>query len=105
MKKTILSVCLAGISVLGFTSMRDLAAPTISGKVTPADAADAVWAIKDVDTIKSTIGSDGAFQVEVTPGTWKLVISAKPPYKNAEVNQLEAAEDKNTDVGEIKLSE
>jgi hypothetical protein len=103
MKKTILKLGVSGLAVLGFMAMRDLAPATISGKITPVDAADAVWAIKDADTLKATVSSEGAFQVEVKPGTWKLVVSAKAPYKNAEVNQVIATEDKNTDAGEIKL--
>jgi hypothetical protein len=103
MKKTILKFFVSGLAVLGFMSMKDLAPSTISGKITPVDAADAVWAIKDNDTLKATVSSEGAFQVEVKPGTWKLVVSAKAPYKNAEVNQVVATEDKNTDAGEIKL--
>lgn len=103
MKKTILKFCVSGLVILGFMSMREIAPTTISGKITPADAADAVWAIQNNDTLKATVSSEGAFQVEVKPGTWKLVVSAKAPYKNAEVNQLVATEDKNTDAGEIKL--
>ena len=103
MKKTILKFSVAGLAVLGFMSMKDLAPATISGKVTPADAAEAVWAIQDTDTLKTTVSAEGNFQVEVKPGTWKLVVSAKAPYKNAEVNQLVVTEDKDTDAGEIKL--
>jgi len=103
MKKTILKFGVAGLAVLGFMSMKELAPATISGKITPVDAADAVWAIKDTDTLKATVSAEGAFQVEVKPGTWKLVVSAKAPYKNAEVNQVVVTEDKNTDAGEIKL--
>lgn len=102
MKSTILKFCVAGLAILGFMAMK-IAPATISGKITPVDAADAVWAIKDNDTLKATISSEGTFQVEVQPGTWKLVVNAKAPYKNAEVNQLVATEDKNTDAGEIKL--
>lgn len=105
MKKAIASICLAGMAVVGFTSMREVAPPTISGKVTPADAAEAVWAIKDADTVKSTISAEGTFQLEVKPGTWKVVVAAKAPYKNAEVSSLEATDDKNTDAGEIKLEQ
>src|SRR3954469_4402247 len=102
MKKTILKFFVAGLAVAGFLSMK-LAPATISGKITPVDAADAVWAIKDTDTLKATVSSEGTFQVEVKPGTWKLVVSAKAPYKNAEVNQVVVTDEKNTDAGEIKL--
>ncbi|MCW3089834.1 MAG: hypothetical protein JWP81_903 [Ferruginibacter sp.] len=103
MKKTILKFCLSGLVVLGFTAMREIAPPTITGKITPADAADAVWAIKESDTVKATVSSEGTFQAEVKPGTWKLVVSAKSPYQNKEIAELVVTEDKATDVGEIKL--
>lgn len=102
MKKTIVTMCLSGLAILGLSSMKD-AASSISGKVTPVDGADAVWAIKDADTVKTTISSEGAFSVEVQPGTWKLVVSAKAPYKNAEIKELVVTADNNTDAGEIKL--
>ena len=103
MKKTIATFCLSGLAILGFTAMTTIAPSGVSGKVTPADAAEAVWAIKGTDTVKSTIGSDGAFNVEVAPGTWKLVVSAKAPYRNAEIKELVVTADNNTNVGEIKL--
>ena len=105
MKKTIVSICLAGMAIFGFSSMREVAPPVITGKVTPADAAEAVLAIKETDTVKAAVGADGAFQLEVKPGTWKVVVTAKAPYKNAEVSALEVVEDKNTDLGEIKLDQ
>ncbi|MEO7045013.1 MAG: carboxypeptidase regulatory-like domain-containing protein [Ferruginibacter sp.] len=103
MKKTILKFCVASLGIIGFMSMKEIAPATISGKITPADAADAVWAIKDNDTLKATVSSEGTFNVEVKPGTWKVMVSAKAPYKNAEVSQVVVSEDKNTDAGEIKL--
>ncbi|MEP7111613.1 MAG: hypothetical protein ABI760_26695 [Ferruginibacter sp.] len=103
MKKSILKFCAAGLVVLGFVAMKEIAPATISGKISPAEAADAVWAIKETDSVKATVSSEGTFQVEVKPGTWKLVVSAKAPYRNAEVNQVIVTDDNNTDAGEIKL--
>lgn len=103
MKKTFLKICISGLAIIGFMSMKDVAPATISGKITPVDAAEAVWAIQNNDTLKATVSTEGTFQVEVKPGNWKLVVSAKAPYKNAEVAQVVATEDKNTDAGEIKL--
>ena len=103
MKKTIAKICLSGLVIFGFTAMKEIAPSSISGKITPVDAAEAVWAIKETDTLKATVSTEGAFQVEVKPGTWKLMVSAKAPYRNAEIGQVVVTEDKNTDVGEIKL--
>jgi hypothetical protein len=102
MKKTIATMCFSGLLVLGLTSMKDVASG-ISGKVTPVDGADAVWVIKDADSVKATVSSEGTFQAEVQPGTYKLVVSAKAPYKNAEIKELVVTADHNTDAGEIKL--
>jgi hypothetical protein len=103
MKKTIATICLSGMVILGLSSMREKAASGISGKITPADGADAVWAIKEMDSVKTTISTEGAFNLEVKPGTWKLVVAAKTPYRNAEMKELVVTADKITDVGEIKL--
>ena len=105
MKKTIASICLSGIVMFGFVAMKEAATTGISGKVTPATAAEAVWAIKEADTVKTTVSSEGAFTLEVAPGTWKLVVAAKAPYKNAEVAEVVVTADNITDAGEIRLGE
>ncbi len=103
MKKTIATICLSGMAIFGLSSMKDIAASGISGKVTPAEGAEAVWAIKGTDSLKTTVSTEGAFNLEATPGTWKLVVAAKAPYRNAEIKELVVTADNTTDVGEIKL--
>ena len=103
MKKTILKFSVAGLAILGFSAMQVLAPAGISGKVAPEDAAEAVWAIKDADSVKAMVGTEGTFQLEVKPGTYKLVVSAKAPYKSTEVKEVVVTTDNTTDVGEIKL--
>ncbi len=105
MKKAIFKFGLAGMAIIGFTAMKDIAPANITGKVTPADAAAGVWAIKETDTITGAVSSEGTFSLEVKPGTWKVIVTAKSPYKNTEVGPVEATEDKVTDVGEIKLEQ
>jgi hypothetical protein len=103
MKKTIATICLSGLVILGLSSMREIAASGISGKVTPPEAVETVWAIKEADSVKTTVSAEGAFNLEVAPGTWKLVVAAKAPYRNAEIKELVVTADNTTDVGEIKL--
>lgn len=103
MKKTISKFVIAGLAILSFSAMKVLAPTGITGKVTPVDGAEAVWAIKDADSVKTAVSSEGAFSLEVKPGTYKLVVSAKAPYKNAEISQVIVTADNSTDVGEIKL--
>jgi hypothetical protein len=46
----------------------------------------------------------GAFEISVSkPGTYRLVIEAKPPYRNAARENVMVREGQTTDVGEIKL--
>lgn len=103
MKKTIATICLSGLAIFGLSSMKDIAASGISGKVTPAEGAESVWAIKGIDSLKTTVSTDGTFNLEVAPGTWKLVVAAKAPYRNAEIKELVVMLNSTTDVGEIKL--
>ena len=103
MKKTIAAICLSGFAIVGLSSMKDLTASGISGKVTPAEGTESVWAIKGTDSLKTTVNTEGAFNLEVATGTWKLVVAAKAPYRNAEIKELVVTADNTTDVGEIKL--
>lgn len=103
MKKTIAAICLSGFAIVGLTSMKDLSSAGISGKVTPVEGAEAVWAIQGTDSLKTMLSSEGTFNLEVAPGTWKLVVAAKAPYRNAEIKELVVTADNTIDVGEIAL--
>ena len=43
--------------------------------------------------------------MDVKPGTWKLVVEAVLPYKNAEKEGILVTEGQITDIGLIKLSQ
>ena len=105
MKKTIVKLILAATLFIGFSAMQQIPTASVSGKVSPVNGIEGVWAIKDADTIKATISTEGAFTIEVKPGTWKIMVSAKAPYKSSEVKEVVVTEDKNTDVGEIILQQ
>jgi hypothetical protein len=75
---------------------------SITGKIKPVNAAEVVWAISGKDTVRATIIS-GAFTVEIAPGTYKLVVEGKTPYKNVEMLNLEVRQNQALDVGEILL--
>jgi hypothetical protein len=109
MKKKLLSVgfILAIVAVLfAFTKNDDnvILQGAITGTISPADGAEAVWAIKNGgDTTKGTL-TQGKFSVDVKPGSYTLIVDAKDPYKDVSVNNLEVA-DKPVDVGEIILQQ
>ncbi|MFC0775860.1 MULTISPECIES: carboxypeptidase-like regulatory domain-containing protein [Terrimonas] len=101
MKKKMLTCGIIAASVAGlfaFTTTQS----SITGKVTPADGAESVWAVSGTDTAKGTI-SGGAFTLEVKPGTYKLTVDAKDPYKDVTLENLEVKQDQPLDVGEVVL--
>jgi hypothetical protein len=78
---------------------------SISGKVTPADAATRVWAFSGTDTLKAPV-TDGAFTLEgAKAGTYTVIVGAKSPFKDVTVENVKVEDNKTTDLGEIKLHE
>lgn len=88
----------AGISAIGTVKS------TIVGKINPPDAAESVWAISTTDSVKAGI-STGQFALDVKPGTYKLVIDARDPYKDVLLENLQVAQDQTLDLGEIPLKQ
>jgi hypothetical protein len=86
--------------IFGFSAGR---LGAIKGLVSPAEGAVSAWAESNTDTLKGVVNY-GSFEIAITkPGTYRLVIEAKPPYRNAARDNVVVAEGQTTDVGEIKL--
>ena len=102
MNKSMLTCGIVAASFAGLFAFRTLTQSSITGKVAPADGAETVWAISGTDSTKGTISS-GAFTLEVKPGTYKLIIDAKDPYKDVTLENLEVKQGQPVDVGEIVL--
>jgi hypothetical protein len=103
MKK--ISVSIIALAVIGIFAFRNADTGSISGKVTPADAASQVWAIQGSDTLKAPI-TDGVFTVkDAKAGSYTVIIGAKSPFKDVTVTNVKVEDDKTTDLGEIKLTE
>ena len=100
MKKKLLSVGIIAASVAGLFAFSTTQS-AITGKVTPADGAQSVWAVSTTDSAKGTITS-GAFSLQVKPGTYKVIIDATDPYKDVTLDNIEV-KDQPVDVGEITL--
>ena len=75
--------------------------PSITGKVSPADAAEAVWAINATDTAKGVI-SGGTFSLSVKPGTYKVIIDAREPRRDVVLDNVEV-KGQPVDVGEVVI--
>lgn len=105
MKKKILSVGIVAASLAGLFAFTTITGQTaITGKITPAEGAVGVWAINGKDTTKGNITS-GAFTIEVKPGTYKLIVDGKEPYKDAQLENLVVKQDQTLDAGEIILQQ
>jgi hypothetical protein len=105
MKKIVITLCTAFVAFLVLSAF--VARTTMSGihgTVTPADGAKKVWAINGTDSA-STVPAGGNFSLDVKPGTWKVLVEANAPYKNATVESVVVEEGKSADAGEIKLGQ
>ena len=75
---------------------------SITGKISPAEAAETALIIEAKDTLKTPVVW-GNFSQHVKPGNYKLVISAKSPFKNVSIGNLEVKRNHVLDVGELIL--
>ena len=75
---------------------------SISGIITPSDAALKVWAISNSDTV-STVPVNGKFTVIVKEGIWNLVVEALTPYQNATMGGIVVLDGQPNDIGTIVL--
>jgi hypothetical protein len=103
MKKLSAGILIFTSIAIGIFSFKNADTGSISGKVTPADAASQVWAFEGTDTLKAPI-TDGAFTLQgAKAGTYTVVVGAKRPFKDVTISNVKVEEDKATDLGEIKL--
>jgi hypothetical protein len=79
-------------------------ATAIKGKVSPADGAVAVVAVSATDSAKGVI-SDGMFLIDTKPGTYKVTVLAKTPYKDLVKDNVEVMDGNTTDMGTITLQQ
>jgi hypothetical protein len=91
------------IVLLASFTLRHAASGSIKGSVTPATGATTAWAESMTDTLKSTV-TDGSFEItDAKPGTYKVIIEAKPPFKMAVKDNVPVKDGQATDLGQIIL--
>lgn len=96
---------LLGLSVAGLFSFYSINNGSIKGTVSPADGAVRAWALSTSDTLRAPV-TNGSFEItDAKPGTYRVIIEAKPPYKNIAKEDVNVADGQPTDVGEIKLQQ
>jgi len=105
MKNAKLKLAALGIIASGLFAFTTFFSGTIKGTVTPSDAAVRVWALSGSDTLKAVV-ANGAFEIlDAKPGTYKVIVEAKAPYKNQMKDGVTVSDGQATDVGQIKLAQ
>ena len=94
-----LSITIAGLLAFNHPSLTG----TIRGTVSPSEGAARVWAVSTSDTAKGNV-QNGAFEITTAKeGTYKVIVEAVPPYRNAAKDNVIVANGQTTDVGQINL--
>jgi hypothetical protein len=93
------------VATAGLFAFKTIDTGSIKGTVTPADGATRAWALSSTDTLRADVQS-GSFEITgAKAGTYRLIIEAKPPYKNTAKDNVKVADGQPTDIGEIKLGQ
>lgn len=74
----------------------------IIGRISPAEASETALIVHNRDTLKTPVVW-GNFSQQVKPGTYRLIVTANPPFKNAAVGNLDVIRNHVLDVGELIL--
>lgn len=103
MKRKLLSIGFAAAFALGLVAFTGTQTGIV-GKVVPADGVELVWAVSGTDSLKTNVTS-GTFSLPAKPGTYKVIIDAKEPYKDVTFDNVEVKDGEPTDLGEIALQQ
>ena len=96
----IAAVTVIAAGLFAFSSSREGA---IRGTISPAEGGVRAWAESAIDTLKVPI-INGSFEITgAKPGTYKVIIEAIPPYRNAAKDGVMVNDGQTSDAGEIKL--
>jgi hypothetical protein len=105
MKNAKMSVAALAFAAAGLFAFNAVKTGSVKGTVNPADAAVRAWALSSTDTLRADVNK-GTFTIpDAKPGTYRIIIEAKPPYKNAAKDGVTVSDGQATDVGEIKLEQ
>lgn len=103
MEFTVLRIIGATLIVAALFAFTHLKVGSIRGTVTPAEGGVRAWAESVTDTLRAPI-VNGSYEIpDVKPGAYKIIIEAKPPYRNIAKDGIMVNDGQAADVGEIKL--
>jgi hypothetical protein len=104
MKKNLFFFAMMVVAIALFSFTMKFAAG-IKGTVSPAESAGTVWVYSGTDST-STQTNQGVFEFSgLTPGTYKIVVEAKAPYKNYVKENIAVADSGVVDLGTIQLEQ
>ena len=103
MEFTLLRLAAATIVAAGLFAFSHMKVGTIKGTVSPAEGGIRAWAESATDTLRAPI-VNGSYEIaDAKPGAYKIIIEAKPPYRNIAKDGIMVNDGQAADVGEIKL--
>ncbi|MBO9564933.1 MAG: carboxypeptidase regulatory-like domain-containing protein [Niastella sp.] len=77
----------------------------IKGTVAPAESAGTVYAISGTDTLKVEVAQGAFLFSDIKPGTYKVTVEAKAPYKNFSKEDIAVKDGEVVDLGAITLAQ
>ena len=104
MKKALFTLFATILTVAMLHAFRILQSSSISGQIIPPEGSEVVTAVSGSDSMRTSV-VNGAFVFTAKPGTWKIMIIGKAPFKDAILERVDVKEGQNTDVGEIRLQQ
>ncbi|MBS1914883.1 MAG: carboxypeptidase regulatory-like domain-containing protein [Bacteroidetes bacterium] len=103
MKTTTTQLLFLILIISGLHAAKIMHSASVKGVVVQDEKIKNIWAIQGSDTTQVNPLEDGYFNVSLKPGTWKIIIQSKEGFKNTILNNIQAIEGKNIDLGEINL--
>ena len=104
MKKAVFTLFATILTVAVLHAFRLMQSSSISGKIIPPEGSEMVWASSGRDSLRTAV-LNGAFVFTAKPGTWRILVIGKAPFKDAVLERVEVKEGQNTDLGEIRLQQ
>lgn len=105
MKKSGLKLAaVLGVSAVLF-AFTQIEGGVIVGNVSPSEGVDQVLAIQGTDTVVG-VNENGSFKVDgLKAGTYTLLVKAKTPFKDAQIENVSIAGSDTTKVADIVLQQ
>src|ERR1700733_13744458 len=103
MKSTFVQLCFIVLMISSLHAIKLTRSSSIKGVVMQDNKIKKIWAVQGTDSTEVT-SKDGAFNIKVRPGIWKIIIDLNDAYRQTKVfDNIQTREGKNIDLGKIDL--